>query len=318
MRVPRRVHRKLEIPTKTKLRRVLMAQGTIAVGAMISALAYVIFQVPFRLAAGGVSGVGIIINHYTGLPVGMLFLVMNIPLLAWGFFQLGRWKFLMSSVVAVVTFSFAADYLTYLVPRMMDRYPITDDLLLASIYAGILYGVGMGLIYRAGGSVGGTSVPARILHNKTGFPMSQAFLFTDIAVIIVAGIVFWWELALLAFLTLLLSGIVTDFVTEGTSQVRTAMIITQHPDTVRWGLMKELGRGVTMWNVTGGYTGEERTMVYCTVRRSQVVDLKFALQRLDPDAFMVVGVVQQAWGGTGFASLRERSDKPQPIREAGA
>jgi uncharacterized protein YebE (UPF0316 family) len=71
-----------------------------------------------------------------------------------------------------------------------------------------------------------------------------------------------------------------------------------------------------MWNVTGGYTGEQRTLVYCTVRRSQVVDLKYALQRLDPDAFMVVGVVQQAWGGTGFASLREREDKPKPIKDA--
>lgn len=316
MKVPRRVRQKLETPASTKIRRTLISQGLIALGAITSALGYAIFQVPFKLAAGGLSGLGIIINHYTGVPAGMLFLLLNIPLLVWGFFQLGRWKFLFSTVVAVVTFSIAADFLAYFLPRMMDRFPITDDLLLASIYAGILYGVGMGVIYRAGGSVGGTSVPARILHLKTGFPMSQAFLFTDVAVIIVAGFVFWWELALLAFLTLLLSGIVTDFVTEGVSQVRTAMIITTHPDSVRWGLMRELGRGVTMWQVTGGYTGQERTMVYCTVRRSQVVDLKFALQRLDPDAFMVVGVVQQAWGGTGFTSLNGSKGKPR-IEHAG-
>ena len=313
MKVPGKVRRKLEIPTRTKVRRLFWSQGMIAVGAMTSALAYAIFQVPFKLAAGGVSGLGIIINHYTGISVGMLFLLLNIPLLIWGFFQLGRWAFLASSVLAVVSFSVMADVFTYYIPRVMDNYPITDDLLLASIYAGILYGVGMGLIYRAGGSVGGTSVPARILHNKTGFPMSQAFMFTDLAVIVLAGFVFWWELALLAFLTLLLSGMVTDFVTEGSSQVRTAMIITRIPETVRWGLMKELGRGVSMWNVTGGYTGQDRTMIYCTVRRSQVVDLKFAMQRLDPDAFMVVGVVQQAWGGTGFASLRDRNEKPGPV-----
>jgi len=316
MKVPRRVREKLETPTSTKIRRTLLSQGLIALGAMTSALGYAIFQVPFKLAAGGVSGLGIIVNHYTGIPAGMLFLLLNIPLLILGFFQLGRWKFLFSTITAVVTFSFASDFLAYYMPRMMSRYPITDDLLLASIYAGILYGIGMGVIYRAGGSVGGTSVPARILHLKTGFPMSQAFLFTDVTVIVLAGFVFWWELALLAFLTLLLSGIVTDFVTEGVSQVRTAMIITSRPDTVRWGLMKELGRGVTMWQVTGGYTGQERTMVYCTVRRSQVVALKFALQRLDPDAFMVVGVVQQAWGGTGFTSLSGCKEKPR-IEHAG-
>jgi uncharacterized membrane-anchored protein YitT (DUF2179 family) len=106
-------------------------------------------------------------------------------------------------------------------------------MLLASIYAGVLFGVGMGAIYRAGGTIGGTSVPARILYEWLGFPLSQSYLFTDGAIIFIAGLIFNWGVALLAILTLVLSGTVSDMVLEGVSQVRTATIVTQKPDEVR-------------------------------------------------------------------------------------
>ncbi|WP_462324713.1 YitT family protein [Desulfoplanes sp.] len=300
-----RAKRRLELPTWTKVQRLAVTQLMVLAGAALAAGSYVLFQVPFKLAAGGVSGLGIIVNHYTGFPVGVFFLVANLPLLVWGYFQLGKWPFVCSSLVAVLTFSFGADAFNHFLPLAIHPYPITHDKLLAAIYSGIAYGLGMGLIYRAGSSIGGTSIPARIWHRKTGFPMSQVVMYTDVAVIALAGIVFEWELALLAFLTLLLSGMVSDFVIEGASQFRTAMIITNQPEIIRWGLMKELGQGVTMWDSTGGYTGQKRTMVYCMVRRSQVGDLKHAMARLDPDAFMVIGVVQQAWGGFGCRSLRQ-------------
>lgn len=301
-----RAKRRLELPAWAKIRRLAVTQLMVFVGAVLSAGSYVLFQVPFKLAAGGLSGLGIIVNHYTGFPVGIFFLVMNLPLLVWGYFQLGKWPFVFSTLVAVVAFSFGADLFNHMLPMVIHPYPITNDMLLAAIYSGILYGLGMGLIYRAGSSIGGTSIPARILHRKTGFPMSQVVMFTDVAVIALAGIVFEWELALLAFLTLMLSGIVSDFVIEGASQFRTAVIITKQPEIVRWGLMKELHQGVTMWDSTGGYTGEKRNVLYCMVRRSQVGDLKHAMARLDPDAFMVIGIVQQAWGGFGHRSLRQQ------------
>jgi uncharacterized membrane-anchored protein YitT (DUF2179 family) len=300
-----RAKRRLELPTWARIRRLAVTQFMVVVGAILSAGSYVLFQVPFKLAAGGLGGLGIIVNHYTEFPVGVFYLVTNIPLLVWGYFQLGKWPFVFSTLVAVVVFSFSTDLFNHVLPLVVHPWPITNDMLLAAIYSGILNGLGMGLIYRAGSSIGGTSIPARILHRKTGFPMSQVVMFTDVAVIALAGIVFEWELALLAFLTLMLSGIVSDFVIEGASQFRTAVIISNQPEVVRWGLMKELGQGVTMWDSTGGYTGEKRTMLYCMVRRSQVGDLKHAMARLDPDAFMVIGVVQQAWGGFGYRSLRQ-------------
>ena len=302
-RIRRAVNELLELPGWIRVRRILYAQLMILLGAAVASAGYVLFQVPFQLAAGGISGLGIIVNHFTGIPVGLFFLLANLPLMVLGFYQLGRWPFVLSTITAVLAFSLGADLFTTLLPPLFDPYPLTDDLLLAAVYAGILYGLGQGLIFRAGGSVGGTSIPARILHRRTGFPMSQSYMFTDLAIILAAGVFFGWEKALLAFLSLILSGMVSDFVLEGASQVRTAVIVTEHPEWMRWAIISELGKGVSMWSVTGGYTGQDRTMLYCTVRRSQVTDLRRLAGRIDPAAFLVIGVVQQAWGGVGGNSL---------------
>jgi uncharacterized membrane-anchored protein YitT (DUF2179 family) len=153
-----------------------------------------LFQVPFNLAAGGISGLGIILNHFTNTPICLTILVLNIPLLIIGLFQLGRWRFLVSTVLATLCFSGGGDIFNSYLPQSMENWPITDDLLLASIYAGVLFGFGMGIIQRSGGTIGGTSIPARILYERKGFPMSQSYLFTDIAIIVVAGLLFRWKL----------------------------------------------------------------------------------------------------------------------------
>lgn len=303
-RTRERVHRKLTLPPRTRVRRILVQQWLILIGSALAALGYSLFQVPFNLAAGGVSGLAIIINKYTALPPGTLYLVLNIPLLVLGFYKLGRWRFLFSTILAVVAFSFLTDIFGHVLPEVLRRFPVTDDALLSAIYAGILYGVGMGLVFRNGGTVGGTSIPARLVHNATGFPMSQAYLYTDLSVIIAAGVVFTWESALLAFLTLVLSGIISDFTLEGTSQVRTAMIITDQPEPLTYALMTELRRGVSFWDITGGYTQQSHTMIYCTVLRSRVYDLKYIVAKIDPKAFMVIGVAQQAFGGLNFRKLK--------------
>jgi uncharacterized membrane-anchored protein YitT (DUF2179 family) len=172
-------------------------------------------------------------------------------------------------------------------------------MLLASIYAGALSGVGMGLIYRAGGTIGGTSIPARILYERLGFPLSQSYLYSDGAIIVLAGLVFRWEVALLAILTLVLSGIISDLVLEGISQVRTVTIVTKRPDDVRLAIIYQLRRGVSLWSIEGGYSKSPRTMVFCTILRSRVADLKYTISTVDPEAFIVIGVAQQVVGGYG-------------------
>jgi uncharacterized membrane-anchored protein YitT (DUF2179 family) len=306
MRLPNSVKRRLAMSRWQAIVRIGSQQIWITVGAILSAFGYVLFQLPYNLAAGGVSGLGIVVNHWTGFPPGMFFLIANIPLFILGFYTLGRWSFVTSSALAVVVFSVATDYFMVNMPPLLGNFPITENKLLASIYAGLLYGIGTGLIYRYGGTIGGTSVPARIIYNKTGFPLSQSYLFTDLGIILLAGAVFNWETALLAFLTLLLTGMASDFTLEGTSQVRTLMIVTANPDPIRYALIHEMQRGVTMWNVSGGYSGVQRTMLYCTVLRSRIYDVKYIISRVDPEAFMVVGVSQQTWGGYNAPKIDKR------------
>jgi len=299
IKIPSSIRGQFEQPFAREMLRLAWRQGMIAIGTLVAALGFSVFQVPFKLAAGGISGLGIILNQFISVPVGMIFLLLNIPLMVLGFFQLGRWRFLISSVLAVICFSFATDLFNVYLPTVTKRWPITDDLLLASIYAGVLFGIGMGIIYRAGGTIGGTSIPARILYERLGFPLSQSYLFSDGAIILLAGLVFRWEVALLAILSLVLSGIVSDLVLEGVSQVRTATIVTKKPDDVRLAIIYQLRRGVSLWSIEGGYSKSERTMVFCTILRSRVADLKYTIATVDPDAFIIIGVAQQVVGGYG-------------------
>lgn len=298
-RIPGKIREKFRQPGVVAAARFIWRQVQIVVGSLVAALGFVLFQVPFNLAAGGVTGVGIILNHFTGLPVGMTVLALNVPLAVLGFFYLGRWRFVTSTVVSVVVFSLATDLFTHYLPLINDAWPITDDMLLASIYAGVLFGIGIGIVYRAGGTSGGSSIPARIIHDRFGYPMSQSYLVTDGTIILAAGFIFNWEVALLATLTLVLCGVFSDFVLEGISQVRTATIVTRKPEDVRWAILYQLRRGVTLWPIEGGYSKAPRTMVFCTVLRSRVADLKYTIATVDPDAFMVIGVAQQVVGGYG-------------------
>ncbi|MGL4649347.1 MAG: YitT family protein, partial [Caldilineaceae bacterium] len=116
------------------------------------------------------------------------------------------------------------------------------------------------------------------------------------------GFVFGWEIALYAFLTLLLGGMATDYVLEGPSRTRTATIITTRPQEMIDAIMAELGRGVSYWEVLGGYTHEKRTVVLCTFYRPQLSELRRIVGRIDPTAFITIGVVQQAVG-KGFIDI---------------
>ena len=299
--------KKLKRPTWRQVWREISRTLLIIVGVTISTLAYTIFQVPYNIAAGGVSGIGIIVNHFTGWPIGVFYLVVNVPLLVLGFFQLGRWRFLINTVIAVLIFSTMTEvFLTYL-PVYFDAWPITDNILLSAIYGGIVGGIGGGLIYRAGASMGGTGIIGRVLQMHTGMPLSQVYLWTDGTIVLVAGLVFGWETALYAMLTLFLGGLATDYVLEGPSAVRTATIITesQHREKMASALIDGLGRGVSHWEITGGYTGQQRTMLLCTIYRPQVNDVKRIVANVDSKAFVIIGDAHQALG-FGFVPLRPK------------
>ncbi len=273
------------------------------IGTLIAALGYSLFQVPFNLAAGGVGGIAIIINYFTAWPVGLLYLILNIPMLIIGFFYLGGWRFLLSTVFAVVLFSVAADLFSAYLPTVLEVYPITDDMLLSAIYAGLVGGIGFGILYGTGSSPGGTAILGRIVQKRTGIPLSQLYLYIDGITIVVAGLVFGWEIALHAMLTLFLSGIASDFALEGPSMVRSVLIITDNAEELGQALMVGLNHGVSYWRITGGYTGQTRWLLLCTINRSQVSELRQIVAAVDPRAFVTIANAHQALGG-GFMRLK--------------
>lgn len=277
----------------------------LVIGVLLSAFAYAVFQVPFNIAAGGIGGLSIVVNHYTGLSVGTLYALMNIPLLVLGFFQLGRWGFLLKTVFSVALFSVAADYTSLYLPLFAPQFPLTDDLLLNTIYGGIVGGIGGGLIFRAGATMGGTGILGRVIQMRTGTPLSQVYLWTDGLIVITMGVVFGWEVSLYAMLALFLNGLASDYTLEGPSSIRTASIITNRPQEMTAALMAGLDRGTSRWEITGGYTGETRHMIFCTIFRPQVNDLKRIVAQIDEDAFVIIGDAHQALG-SGFIPLRRR------------
>jgi uncharacterized membrane-anchored protein YitT (DUF2179 family) len=247
---------------------------------------------PTKLSPGGVTGISIIINEYTGWPIGSIMLVLNIPMLFFGFVYLGRFRFLSSTLYTVFIYNVGVDLsVSWLPPG------ITDDLLLNALYSAVVGGIGTGLIYRGRGTVAGTGVLGRVLQLKTGIPLSQIYIFTDGGVILVAGLVFGWEIALYSLLTLFVWGLVTDYTLEGPSVIRTAFIITDSPKAVAQAVVERLGVGVTGWTGEGMFTAKQRTVLFCTLSRPDVNALKGVVTEVDPHAFVVIGQGHQATGG---------------------
>ncbi|MGD9373827.1 MAG: YitT family protein, partial [Desulfobacterales bacterium] len=230
---------------------VMKTTFTLILGAVIVAIGFSLFQVPFNLAAGGITGVTIIVRDFFDLPSGVLYLILNLPLMTIGYRSLGQWQFLIRTILSVLVFSVATDILSYTMPRILANFPMTSDMLLSSIYAGLITGIGSGLIYRAGGTIGGTSVITRIIQRKTGIPLSQLYLIVDGTIILLAVFTFGWEIALHAILVLMIGGIASDFALEGPSVVRTASIVTDQPRELADELMGRLHRGVSIWEITG-------------------------------------------------------------------
>jgi uncharacterized membrane-anchored protein YitT (DUF2179 family) len=272
-------------------------------GVTVAAAGYVIFQVPYNIAAGGIGGLSLIVNNFTGWPVGVTYFLLNIPLFVLGFFQLGRWQFLGKTLAGVVLFSVLTDLFNWWLPMVLHPWPVTDNPLLSALYGGIVGGIGGGLIYRSGASAGGTSILGRVVQLRTGIPLSQVFLMTDGTIVALMGLTFGWEVSLYALLMLFLWGMAADYTLEGPASVRSVTIVTDRPEAVTIALREGLGRTVSRWQVTGGYSGAERSMLLCTVHRPQVTQLKQLIVQVDPSAFFVIGDAHQAVGG-GFTAPR--------------
>jgi uncharacterized membrane-anchored protein YitT (DUF2179 family) len=283
--------------------------GLILISSMIQAFSLRVFFVPSNLASGGVSGISQLINHFTGWPIGMMVFIGNIPLFVLGWRFLGGRQFALRTAFAIVTYSLFTDLVLrtpLFFPHGIGTQLIHDlqgDIFLNSLYGAIVSGVGFGLVYRARGTSGGSDILARILNHYRSIPVTQSYLIVDTAVILGAGFVFGWKAALYAMIALYVSGLVAETTLEGGGTVRTAMIVTNRPESVSDRVLEELERGVTVLEGTGAYTGVDRPVLYCVISRAEVASLKAIVHEVDPHAFMVIGVAHEALG-EGFRPLK--------------
>ena len=281
-----------------KLLSPLRDSALIFIGSLILAIGLDMFLIPGKLAAGGVSGIAQIINHYTGWPIGVMIILGNLPLFYLGWRFLGGRRFLLRTFLAVVLYAGMID----LLPRYLPQN-LTGDSVLNALFGGLLSGIGIGLVFRAKGTTGGTDILARLLGQWRGIPLSESYLITDSAVVLASGLAFSWTLALYAVVALYVSGLAAELASEGFNIVRTATIITDQPETVSKKIIRELKRGVTMWTGTGVYSGEPRQILFCAISRSEVNQLKAIILEADPAAFVVISQAHEALG-EGFRPLK--------------
>jgi uncharacterized membrane-anchored protein YitT (DUF2179 family) len=281
-------------------KRVIVDYLLILLGAFVQALALRLFLVPSDLVSGGISGLAQLINHYTNFPIGLIVLLGNIPLFVLGWQYLGGPRFAIRTILSIVAFSVFIDTLVLFLPGVA----LTEDMVLNTLYGGLLMGIGLGIVYRGRGTSGGTDILGRILNRHSGITISQAYLITDSLVVLGAGFIFGWSKALYGLVLIYVSGLAAEVALQGTNIIRTAMIVTSETEAVTQAIMHDLERGVTILSGTGGYTGEPRAVIYCTVSRMEINRLKILVHDIDPRAFMVIGQAQEALG-EGFKPLKE-------------
>ena len=270
----------------------------IFIGVVLQALSMVLFYIPGKLAAGGISGVAQLISNFTGWPVGTLYIILNVPLLALGWRYLGGRRFLIRTIFAVLGYSIAMDVFT----RLLPTNGLVSDSILNALYGGVIGGIGVGLVLRGQGTTGGTDILVRLLSIWRGIPYSQTYIATDVFVVFAAGLSFGWQLALYAVVALYVGGLAAEFAAEGVRTTRIVLIITTNPQPVAQRVIGELQRGVTVWQGIGMYSGQTRDVLFCTVSRAEVNPIKAIIHEADPQAFVVIGEAYEALG-EGFKPL---------------
>ncbi len=275
--------------------RTLYGYAGLFVGVAITAFALAFFLIPNRIAAGGVSGLATVLFHLINSPVGVTMLVLNIPL------------FLLSLKVIGAVFGVKTLLGTVLLSVLVDlaqpiAVPMTTDPLLASIYGGVIAGIGLGLAFRFGGSTGGTDMAAQLLARFFPTTVGQALLVVDGFVIVLAGFVFGPELALYALLAVFLTTKAIDVVQEGQSYARAAFIVSPQASAISRAVSDQLNRGATILTGRGAFTGHDKEVLFVIVARSELARLRQIVLENDPAAFFVITEAHEVLG-EGFKRL---------------
>jgi len=265
-------------------------------GTFVFAVAVHVFTAPNHIAPGGVTGIATILNYKTSLPIGIITIVLNIPIVVLGVFYLGRW-FMVKTFVSIVTFTLAIDYI------LVNAPTYSGNVIVAALFGGVLMGAGLGLVTTRVSSSGGTDVINRIIARKIpSLKLGTITFLTDMVVIAISGLVYKQiEPVLFAIITLYVSARALDTVLYGFNVCRLMYIITDKPDEVVHCINTQLNKGATIFDSLGAYTRQKKPTIMCAVRRNQYVRLKRFIATIDPNAFIIITSANEIVG-SGFKS----------------
>jgi uncharacterized membrane-anchored protein YitT (DUF2179 family) len=281
---------------KTKIQHRKLSKGqvfgraiAIAIGALLMATGLEIFLVPNHVVDGGITGISIMLSHITGVNLGIFLFVLNLPFVFIGYKQMGK-TFALSTIFGILVVS--------ILTSMFHEVPaFTADVLLATVFGGIILGIGIGLVIRYGGALDGTEILAILISKKIPFSVGEIVMFFNFFILGAAGFVFTWDRAMYSILAYIIAAKAIDTVVEGLEESKSAWIISEYSDEIGDAINARLGRGVTYLHGEGAYTGDDKKVIFCIITRLEESKLKTIVEDFDPTAFLAVADITEVRGG---------------------
>ncbi len=284
----------------------------ILIGSFILAVGFVYFITPHKIVPGGVYGIAIVVHYLTeglfsfwpeGFPIGLFGLILNIPLTIAGIKILGP-RFGIKTIIGFVLTSVFIDGITYL--RPVGDAALVNDVLLSSVFGGVLIGFGLGLIFKSRATSGGSDIIAMIIAKYTNLQLGKLMIYVDSVIVLLALFAFHdWQIPLYSWIVIYISGRAIDLTLEGADYNKALLIISKKHIDIRNKLLTDLERGGTYLRGEGMFTGEEKQIIYTVVSRREVAILEEYISKIDPDAFITVMDAKEILG-EGFQSLNAK------------
>lgn len=269
----------------------------ILLGCVITGLAYAMFLIPHHFVPGGVSGIAIIINYFATLPVGALMIVLNVPVFLLGLKTMGK-KYVLNSLAGMVVSAVFIDFFN----KVLKMPSATDNPVLASIYGGVMLGVGLGIVFRGRASTGGSDIVGMVLSKYTGMSLGYGIMITDFIIISASGFALHsLEAPLYGYLVLFLSTKVIDMVLEGWNYSKLVIITSTRTDEIADFILHGLDRSGTALRSRSLYLNREGEIILTVIHRKQLADLRTFVKRTDPEAFVIINDTYDVLG-RGFKS----------------
>ena len=279
---------------RASLREELKNDLLVLLGLLAAAAAYRMYLIPNQVVNGGFTGVGQLLNHATGISVGLVNVALNVPLFLISLKSMGL-GFGLRSLVAMVLLSVLIDHI--------PLPPATDDMLLASVYGGAISGIGFGLVLRGNATTGGTDMLASLLHRLIPvLRVSYGIFLFDGLVIIASAFAFEPQAAMYGLISTFLCNVLVDLVLEGPNSAHSYFIISDRSDVIADKILHEMDRGVTALEAMGMYSRTHRQVLLCVVNRFEAIRLRRIIFEADPHAFVIANKAHEVLG-EGFKAI---------------